>query len=391
MSSIEDGAAMEKGAEGAPFPTSQFASVPLARPLGLFGASFAVEVSSPLSLGPDTVLRAAIGKSIKTLLREDGLLQPLVQLRYGLLRKHKLTATTRATVLRAVGPMMSASLASVLDGGSDAADLQKMSDWQCLGATRGTLSKQHLLDIIIVSFSRLDEFRETAAASMAANRPDEAEAMLTARFGNTVPAWRTICPALSLQACFLIETSLLVLAEAEALTSRGGARWQGQESSVERLLDARAKPIGNWLREVVKVTRSANLADLSRLLSRKQLRHRDECPISHDTLKGWSSMKPGMLMTLDGSLSLLKVIADDTLQQTMLSRFALARFLAFLCDFLRASVLAEPPTWKDAQRMLSARYLQIAEAGAEWLTSEMAGAENNTRHPPSAVDPIQSG
>ena len=345
-----------------------------------------MEVSSHLSLGPDTVLRAAIGKSIQTLLREEGKLQPVKQLRYALLGEHKLTRTTRATVLREFGPM-SASLATVLDGGPAPVGLQTMSDWQCVAATWGPMSDERLLDIIIASFIRLDEVGETAAALKAANRRDEAESLLAARFGPTLPAWREICPDLSIEGCLRIETSLLVLAEAETLTSPGGVRLTGLDSIVEVLLDARAKPVGNWLRQVLKATQRANFAELSSLLDRKQLRHHDARPISHDTLKGWSAMKPGMLMTLDGSQALLKVIADVKLRERMIYRFALARFLAFLCDFLRASVRAEPPTWKETQRMLLARYLHIAGARDGWLTQEIAGAEDMPLHPPSAVKP----
>lgn len=325
-----------------------------------------------------------MGKSIQTLLREEGQLQPVKQLRYALLGEHRLTTTTQATVLRALGPM-SSSLASVLDGGPAPAYLQSMSDWQCVVASWGSLSRDNLIDVIVSSFVKLDEFGEAAAALKATNRRDEAEVMFATRFSRTLPAWREICPNLSLEGCLRIETSLLVLAEAETMGSPGKVRLVGQGSVVESLLDERAKPIGQWLRQLLNATKCSNLRELSDLLDRKQVRHRAGRAISHDTLKGWSSMKPGMLMSLDGCLSLLEVIPDKRSRDLLLSRFALARFLAFLCDFLRASVRAAPPTWKEVQRMLLTRYLQVAKARDGWLAMEATGAEDNTRHPPKAV------
>lgn len=170
------------------------------RPLETFGATFAVEVSSHLCLGADTVLKAAIGKSLQTLLRDGGLLQPIKQLRYALRGEHKLTPTTRKTVLRAFGPMAT-SLTSVLDGAPAPEELQSMSNWQCVASSWGVLSEDNLLDVIVACFVKLDELGEVATALKAAGRIQEAEPMVATRFDQTLPAWQQVCPELSLEGC----------------------------------------------------------------------------------------------------------------------------------------------------------------------------------------------
>ena len=61
----------------------------LERPLAVFGKAFSVELSTGLTFGPDTVLRAATGKSVQTLLRENGTMLPFRQWRDGLTGRHK--------------------------------------------------------------------------------------------------------------------------------------------------------------------------------------------------------------------------------------------------------------------------------------------------------------
>jgi hypothetical protein len=70
-------------------------------------------------------------------------------------------------------------------------------------------------------------------------------------------------------------------------------------------------------------------------------------------------MKPGMLMTLDGCQTLLKAVPNAERVGCLLVEFALARFLAFLCDFLRSMVLPGAPTWPHAQSLLAKRFAQI--------------------------------
>lgn len=338
------------------FPTSRFPEVPLAHPLSVFGKSFKVELSSGLTLSPDTILRAAIGKSIQTFLREDGKLQPLKQFRDGLLKKHKPSRTTKATIRAAMGPI-GERIVAVLDGGDVPQDLVSMSDWSALAMTWGQTSTDNVLDVVVNSFILIDKFVEAVAKCVEANGREAGEQMFQARFGQVMPAWRDLCPGISTEGCLRIESSLYVVAQLEAHHRVPGA--ERSASLAASFLAPKAKPLGHWLRSVAVAAKCSNNKELADLLVRRNILHQGDRAITHDTLKGWSAMKPGMLMSLEGCQSLLKVVSDANVARQLLARFALARFLAFLCDFLRSSVKSDPPNWFEAQQVLRTRYQQI--------------------------------
>lgn len=143
-------------------------------------------------------------------------------------------------------------------------------------------------------------------------------------------------------------------------------------SLVADFLSPTARPLGHWLQQVAATVMCDNNKELADLLARRDILHQGGRPITHDTLKGWSAMKPGLIMSLDGCQALLKVVSDKEAAQRLLCRFALARFLAFLCDFLRACVSTETPSWQEAQRVLLARYGQIAAARQQVVSSSQS-------------------
>lgn len=341
---------------------SRYPPVPLERPLEVFGKSFEVELSTGLTLSPDTVLRAAVGKSLQTLLREDRKLLPIRQLRDGLLGRHRLSTTTRSTVQAAFGPMGSQFI-GVLDGAAIPTEFTQVSDWSLLSATWDRDAHASSLGLVVGSFVKLDKFAEAVSQCALVSGRDAAETLLNDRFGPTLPAWRAFCPGLSLEGCLRIESSLLVIRELEAGTARGTGTAPIASPTVE-LLSPRAKPLGNWLRQVAAAVNCANNRELADLLARKAVLHKAGRPITHDTLKGWSAMKPGMLVSLEGCQALLSVVPSQEAAERLLARFALARFLAFLCDFLRSSSRSAAPSWAEAQQVLTTRFEQLA--GSPW-------------------------
>lgn len=184
--------------------------------------------------------------------------------------------------------------------------------------------------------------------------------MFQTRFGQLLPAWRELCPDLRIDCCVRLESSLHVVAELEAMPR--GVETEEAVSLVAGFLDSEAKPLGHWLRQVAAIVKCGNNKELADLLARRNILRHEGRPITHDTLKGWSAMKPGSLMSLQGCQALLKVVPDEEVAQRLLCRFALARFLAFLCDFLRSCVSTGSPTWPDAQRVILKRYTQISVA-----------------------------
>lgn len=330
------------------------------RDLPVFGKSFRVELSSGLTFNPDTVLRAAIGKSLQTILRTEKVLQPLKQFHYGILGLHQLSSTTKATICSAMGPVGEKVIA-VLDGAPVPEDLDNMSDWSALAMTWGCMSPDNAVDVVVKSYIELDQFAAALSACDVSHGREVAEQMLQARFGQMLPAWRALCPLLLLAGCLRIETSLHVVAELEAMPRHVSTECAAA-SLVADFLSPTAKPLGHWLRQVAETVKCNNNKELADLLARRGILHRGGRPITHDTLKGWSAMKPGLIMSLDGCQALLEVVVDKEVAQRLLCRFALARFLAFLCDFLRACVSTEDLSWQQAQRVLLARYGQIAAA-----------------------------
>lgn len=344
---------------GVSFLTSRFPPVPLVRPLEVFGKSFCVELSSALTLGPNTVLRAAIGKSIQTLLREKGLLLPLKQLHDGFLGRHQLSSTTKATVRAAVRPVGDWFVA-VFDGAAVPAGLCDRSDWEGLAEAWGPTSSDNLLDVIVTSFIELDQFARSVATCTSADGREAGKQMFDNRFGQVLPAWRELCPDVSLEGCLRIESNLLVVMNLETIARASAKPSSPWVSPTAELLDATSKPVGNWLRQLALAVKCTNNRELADLLARKEIYHHRGRAITHDTLKGWSAMKPGMLMSLAGCDALLRAVSNVEVAVKLRSRFVLARFLAFLCDFLRSSVRSVPPSWPEAQRMLLTRFRQLS-------------------------------
>ena len=338
-------------------PTSRFQPIRLERPLKLFGKSFAVELSSDLTLGPDTVLRAALGKSIKSLLREENLLQPLRQFSDGLLGKHKLSNTTKKNICAAMGPF-SEYVQAIFNGEPVPAALEKTSDWSTLATTWGLLTRENAVHVVVQSFIALDQFMEEVADCTKMN-PQAGEQMFQTHFMKMLPAWHEFSPSFSIHGYLRIESSLYVMAEMEKSLGTVDADGKLQSSVVESYLEPKMKPLGHWLRDVGVTVKCANNKELADLLARRRVLHQGDKAITHDTLKSWSAMKPGMLMSLEGCQSLLKVIQNEVEVERLLSRFAVARFLAFLCDFLCSSAHHEAPKWSNAQQILLKRYQKL--------------------------------
>ena len=188
-----------------------------------------------------------------------------------------------------------------------------------------------------------------------------AERIIEGQLDGYLAAWRLLCPDGVGCAVFLLETSLRVLVDFERAGAQAHSGLSGEGGIVLSLLAPKSKPIGNWMRWVAAAAGCKSNGELSRKLFVANVKHHERV-ISYDLLKGWASMRPSMLMTLDGCRDLLKVISDQERAGGLTSKFALARFLAFLCDLLRSSVLREGLAWNEAQEVLCARYRAILGA-----------------------------
>lgn len=308
--------------------------------------------------------------SLQSLIKSNGALLPLRQLAYALDGKHRLSPTTRATVVRAVGPW-GAAVEQALDGKGVPAALEETSDWAIVLSALRPTSNGDFVYSAVRHMAALDDLYFRVQRLSKDGRQEEAAMHFAAALGDFLPHWRASCPAESLPAALRIDTSLRVLALLESDLSVSAVDGDAGASVVLALLRPGAKPVGHWLKQLQAAVRRKDIKDnkgLAKLLYLKAVQHRGK-PISHDTLKGWSSMKPGMLITLQACDSLLSVLNDKSTADLLRARFALARFLAFLCDLLRSSVAANALTWVEAQGMVAARY----DALLEHVLSTQAG------------------
>lgn len=347
-------------------PTSRFQPLELVRPLEVFGGDFAVEMSTGLTLNPETALRAAIGRSLQTVLRKGGKLAHMLALLDALKGNRRLSRATRDNALRTMGPF-SDDFARALDG--EVVDTEPLfkSDWDCLAATYGEWSDRDLLGVVISQMVKYDRAHDAGVALASAGDLAGAERLGEAVLGDYFVGWRALCPNGIMRATVLIETSLRVVSAVERVGAPPGASSAGELQIVLSLLDPKSKPLGNWMRQVGAAAGCENTRELSDRLLVKAVRRREAGnkagrPITYDLLKGWASMRPSMLMTLDGCCDLLKVIPDTVQADAQRRSFALARFLAFLCDLLRSSVTRERITWQEAQEVLCTRYRAILGA-----------------------------
>jgi len=336
----------------------------LERPLGVFGKSFKVELSTGLTLGPDTVMRAALRKSVLTFLRDSGSELPLRQLVYALRGKHRITRTTRDTINRAMGPAFTL-VEAVLGDHRAYEEMTRLSDWEAVALTWGALSTTHPMDIVVATFVELDQVAKKGGQAVLSGNRAEAERLLCAAFGDDVqPEWLRLCPHLSLQGAILIETSLHVVARLEASLALSAQRPDARAVTwvALELLAPKHRPLGNWLQQLCAAAGCQNYPQLADLTLRKGICHRNgKRPITHGALKDWSRMKSGNLMSIEAWRELVKVLSLQAQQEGMIGRFALTCFLAFLCDLLRSTVHGDPPSWEEAQRVVAERYRSIAD------------------------------
>ncbi|MEJ5030771.1 hypothetical protein [Comamonas sp. MYb69] len=328
-------------------------SLNLQRPLSVFGKAFKVSYSSKLSLCPETVCRAAIGKSIVTLLKENEVYQPFRQLRYGLQGRHKLSETSKNNIRQLFG-CLGDKVVTILNGAPIPKEFLEPSLWEIVSFTWNTENPENTLDLVASSFIELEKFATSVQVLAADGEAQKAKTLIEKRFGK-LDDWSNFHFDTFAECILLIESSLHVIVNLEIFSG-----FSLQDCSpTESLLKLGTKPLGNWLRQVAKEVDCDNYKELADFLLRSNIDSNHKF-ISHDTLKGWSSIKKGMLMPLDACNLLLRILPPGKVQENLLSRFALARFLTFLCDLLRSCVQPGTINWNNAQELIYKRYSAVA-------------------------------
>ncbi len=334
------------------------------RPLRVFGSAFRVEVSSALTLAPSTVLQAATGTTLLMLLRDAGTLAPLRQLAYALKGKHRLTATTRKTVLRHVGKF-AVEVASVLDGDISLEDYVAESPWITLEEAVSIKSPDEFVGLIVAGMAGVDRQFLAGRASFIAGDKEAGVRSIAPYFGHSQQEeWRAFGNEIALMAAWYVETCIVVLAGAIRSASAALGLPSPQHRVVLDLLALGSKPIGHWMAQVCAAANCKSYSELHEKLLRDDVRYLGGRHISVDTLKAWSSMKPEMVMPLDAAEALLRIVPKTAQPERMLTQWGLARFLAFLCDFLCSSDVDGQVNWARAQFILHERYTAVAQRDA---------------------------
>lgn len=344
------------------------APVTLYRPLKLFGKTFKVHISTGLTLSPATVLHVAMGLSLLQLLRRykfpadknDNVRpeQALKDLLRGATGRNKLSVTTQKGVMKLFGPLLPEdALTAVLLGKEPPTPLAWQSEWDMALQGLGEPGD----DVIYQLVQRLAMLDRIAFS--ARQLPEAAGvALLEPYIGRLREGWLKYNPNLSLAVAILVDTSLQTLAfiEGAAVSEHSRDKSKTRASRISPLLASGKKPLGHWLLNMQAAANCANLEEFSSLTLRKGIKHHDHA-LGHDLLKKWSSCQ--QMMPMEAAHSVLTTVGRGADRELELGRFALARFLSFLCDFVVAGSQGEPPSWKVAQEQIHRRYSELFDQG----------------------------
>lgn len=345
-------------------PTSAFLPIKLCRPLKMFGRTFSVHKSTGITLSPDTVLRASLGMSLLQVLRlakqskNEGSKtygEVLKDLMRGATGTNKLSNTTKIGVKAALSKFLpEEALSQMLDGQEPLQLSPSSSDWEALLIGLGPIGDDFLYQLVL-RLAGLD-----SAVLQARGLPErEAMGILESRIGRPNEAWHKYNPALNLQVCFLIETSLQTLVWIEQRERPQSLRNDQRPDSQFLIFFAPGrKPIGHWLVGLQTDGGHSNLSELANFALRKGITF-NGIQLSHDLLKKWSGGQH--LMSFAAAKSVLSVLGSAGDFDLQCNRFGIARFMAFLCDLLIAGTQSDVPSWAEAQNQLFLRYAEIYE------------------------------
>lgn len=355
-----------------PFLVSAYPPVPLPHPLQVFGATFAVHISSALTLHPDTVTRAVMDTSLQTVIRarDPNRHQFLRKLHYVASKKHKLSKGMRDLTLRELERFMPApEIANALN--HEPQRLPPDSHWANLlkGLPGGN---GELFHDIAACLAACDAHGLYLQALVINGQHAQAEEHLRHLLGPAHEAWKSLNPTLSMRVMLLVEVALKTLAWLECQTTTPGPNLTAQPPSlVASLLDPGHRPLGHWLREVCQAAGCHDLGALSNdLCFREEAMHHGR-PITHNLLKKWSASKE-VAMPAIALAPVLRAVRLKVPAQTLESLFYVARLLTFLCDLTRSGTLGAVPPWAEVQAQIKSRYVE-----AYRLEVERQHAETN--------------
>ena len=350
----------------------------LERPLSLF-PGLSVSMSSSLALGPDTLLRVMTGAGTIDWVRKSapGYISLLRKLAYVTRKEHALSPGLRKLVLTEFAPLHKVLPKAEIEKSLD--DLEHIiarptSPWApLLGGMQadGNLRLDDTLVRMCQWMVACDEHAFYLEDLVSSGQTAAAEAHLAPLIGEACEAWLVLNPKLAMQALAAIEVPLMALArlEYEGAEADAGPGIEIQ-SSILRLLEPDARPIGHLVSDVCSLAGCRNLGELSTALLRSGATYRAGA-VSHERLKKWARSKE-VAMPPGAVGAVLMAVPSSTSRDMLTNRFGAARLLTFLCDLVRSSTIGAAPTWPEAQSQIRSRFAHAFQNQAALRSSRSA-------------------
>lgn len=311
-------------------------TIPLERPFRLFGRSFALRMSSHLTLEPNTLLWVLIGETFEKITRTNGS-DVFGVLRRGLIKEQRLTRTTLAPIRQQLRQLLppdlpeDASLIELLEA------LPKATAWTMFKRGLGEFEGEGLSWLTQYMVS-LEELQMEVVALRNAGLQEEAEARFVAQVGAPREFWGAHGipdPSVHLPLDVLCQG----LAAWEASHATAGVSLEGALS----LLNPIKRPMGHWLR--YQQTRAGSRS-LQGLADRTQV-------ADHERLRAWSAGRD-LLPPAKAEAIVAALGGDDS--GVEMARYRWARLMAFLCEWVICATPGQAPTWPVAQILVAQRY-----------------------------------
>jgi hypothetical protein len=321
------------------------------------GKSFEMHSSCAMTLSPDTLLRAVADMSTKTLIRDDGtqMYQHLKKLQYFALGKHQLSSGTKKLLMKDLGPFLSESALDEIFSGSVPTYVPQ-SDWLFVVKGMGENCDAPLGLIARKMLACDEQFLEVWKAR-GTKLGAQAQTNLELALNPALEAWRRISPNLSSQSFLLIESALRILVDLEYFWTSEANLTITQTSRFGLQLEVTRRPMGHWLKGVMREVNCTNLLELSKVIHSKRGMHLKRT-ISHDLLKKWSSSK-SVLMPSGALAPILNAVAIGAVRERLAGGFYVARFLTFVCDMVWATTFGPIEKWEAAQAQVKIRYDEL--------------------------------
>lgn len=338
----------------------------LERPLAVF-KGLPVNLSTFLSLGPDTILRVLTQTSLQELAREEApafhaLFRKLSYVAKG---DHKLSPGLRGLALAQL-PLAKEEIERALDD-PEYVVAGPRSHWELLLRGMQTDDADHSADMLV----RICQWMADCDAHgvylldlVRAGDGATAEAHSQWLFGAAHNAWKHLNPNLAISSLAPLDVAIMALARVDWELRHANSEKTGSE--MVAMLEPGSRPLGHWLKQVCVFSDCKNLGELSRALHLKRALYREEA-VSHERLKKWARSKEGA-MPPAAVEPVLMALNTKACSQAVKTRFHFARLFTFLCDLNYACTVNEACTWEQAQAQVKRRYTEVYRLQASMTT-----------------------